>query len=121
MSPYWLGVLTLPALAGTLAALAGLWWVFGKGVDLLLTYIPARNNLPSRILAATAMAKARRTYLLRVGQDVAVGVFIGRTDQLGDAVTVYRAISDVLDPPPEYAPPSERWRPKTMKDGDPDA
>lgn len=111
MPDYVLGLLTVPALAGSIAALAGLWWLAGKGLDWITVRFPPRKlDTHARVALATVVIRTRRVHLLRIGEFLALGVFAGRCDQFGDAADVYTAIDSALAPRPNPSPPSDRWR-----------
>ena len=109
MADYWLGLLTIPATVGALAGLAGLWWAVSKALNWLVICVPARrDDLDARMHMAAVVARARRTYLLRVCDHLGICLCVGRVDQLGGHEQVYRAIRSAIDPPPDLVPTVNR-------------
>lgn len=99
MSPYWVGLLTLPAIAGVLAALYGLYRAGGALLDrtVVLWVRPAGDVKIAANFAAVVASTKRALTVLRISRLISVHISIGSVDaERADAVR--RAVLDVLAP-----------------------
>jgi hypothetical protein len=78
MDSYWLGLLTLPAIAGGLGALAGLYWLASTIANAVLAGIRPRDNHFTRSQIAAAVASCRFAVIFRVGRLFAITISAGR-------------------------------------------
>lgn len=77
MSAYWYGVLTLPALAGCLAALFGVLWFLAVVLTALFSHVKPGGRLDVRARTAVAVATAGRVFVLRLGKWLCLAVTVG--------------------------------------------
>jgi hypothetical protein len=77
VSAYWYGVLTLPALAGCLAALFGVLWFLVVVLTALFSHVKPGGRLDVRARTAVAVATAGRVFVLRLGKWLCLAVTVG--------------------------------------------
>lgn len=98
-SPYWVGLLTLPAIVGVLAGLYGLYrgagWLIDKSVVRLVP--PAGNAWMAAGFAGTIAATRRAFMIVRITNLISVFVTVGAVD--GEkADRVRRVVAEELTP-----------------------